>query len=483
MVSGQHPNGGSLTRSLVGVVSSAVEELKALGHWPLAHAHLSNTAKLLLLGPAIETCRRVFLWVMDRFRLKYCISARFMQGDPAFDWLNLFMASERVCRSGYFTVSAKSSSRKWGVNESNTAASAIASANADYVPVYDTPQLFRWNKYWVEILITLATRMYTLNMSALTELVEEARIRYLEVSKSYVTVFSTDAGSYGHVWSNVKQKPRRPLDTVILEDGMAESIVKDAMEFLQMEDYYVEAGIPHRRGYLLHGPPGVGKTSTIYAMAGELGLEIYSLSLASSHIDDSFLQRAMASIPKRSIVLIEDIDCAFRPRDEHASASGFPGFPPMMTPSSGVTLSGLLNMLDGVGSEEGKLFFATTNHIDRLDPALLRPGRIDRKIQYKLSTQRQAAALFQRFFPASRFASLPPGPSALTLGQLGEQFAAGVPDHTFSTAQLQGYLLTCKMQPLHAAQGIGAWVEEELEAMREERERKDSGAGAEGILL
>lgn len=69
MVSGQLPNGGSLTRSLVGVASSAVEELKALGHWPLAHAHLSNTAKLLLLGPAIEACRRVFLWVMDRFRL------------------------------------------------------------------------------------------------------------------------------------------------------------------------------------------------------------------------------------------------------------------------------------------------------------------------------------------------------------------------------------------------------------------------------
>lgn len=59
----------------------------------------------------------------------------------------------------------------------------------------------------------------------------------------------------------MKQKPRRPLDTVILEDGMAESIVKDALEFLEMEDYYVEAGIPHRRGYLLHGPPGVGKSA------------------------------------------------------------------------------------------------------------------------------------------------------------------------------------------------------------------------------
>lgn len=67
----------------------------------------------------------------------------------------------------------------------------------------------------------------------------------------------------------------------------------------------------------------------------------------------------MSSIPKRSIVLIEDIDCAFRPRDEHPSAMNYQGFPPMIPSSSGVTLSGLLNMLDGVGSEEGKLFFAT----------------------------------------------------------------------------------------------------------------------------
>ena len=61
----------------------------------------------------------------------------------------------------------------------------------------------------------------------------------------------------------MKQKPRRPRDTVILADGLAESILKDAVEFLEMEDYYVEAGIPHRRGYLLHGPPGVGKSMTI----------------------------------------------------------------------------------------------------------------------------------------------------------------------------------------------------------------------------
>jgi SpoVK/Ycf46/Vps4 family AAA+-type ATPase len=120
-------------------------------------------------------------------------------------------------------------------------------------------------------------------------------------------------------------------------------------------------------------------------------------------VDDAFLSRAASSIPKHSIFLLEDIDCAFSSRDDDdadlETAPSFSGAPPTARKSS-VTLSGLLNVIDGVGSEEGKLFFATTNYVDRLDPALLRPGRIDMKIPYHLASRAQAAALFTRFFPA-----------------------------------------------------------------------------------
>lgn len=104
------------------------------------------------------------------------------------------------------------------------------------------------------------------------------------------------------VWGSSKSKQRRPLSSIILQEGVIQSLVEDAREFIRSEDWYTKAGIPHRRGYLLHGPPGTGKSgycpfmnggisdmiyvfllgSTIYAVAGELGLEIYSLSLASS---------------------------------------------------------------------------------------------------------------------------------------------------------------------------------------------------------
>jgi hypothetical protein len=76
-------------------------------------------------------------------------------------------------------------------------------------------------------------------------------------------------------------------------------------------------------------------------------------------VDDAFLQRATATIPKRSIVLVEDIDCALPSREEDDDSDAGSPVRRDRPRQSGVTLSGLLNMIDGIGSEEGKLFFAT----------------------------------------------------------------------------------------------------------------------------
>jgi len=144
-----------------------------------------------------------------------------------------------------------------------------------------------------------------------------------------------------------------------------------------------------------------------------------------------------------------------------------------------VTLSGLLNVIDGVGSEEGKLFFATTNYVDRLDPALLRPGRIDMKIQYKFATKAQAEALFLCFFArgpskaGTASSTLPAEKQDLDIVNLASQFAAQVPEHEFSTAELQGFLLSCKRDPLRAAAGAAEWITRELDEQRAKRARED----------
>ncbi|KAJ7779739.1 P-loop containing nucleoside triphosphate hydrolase protein [Mycena metata] len=535
----------------------------------LSQAHLGSSIKLLILGSIIETGRRLFQWLIVRFRFQYSMTAQFDEGDPAYEWIVLFLPKEGVWRrSREFVVTATNSRRKSSVR---TWFDPTVKGNAEYVPTYQRPQLFRWRGHWLEIkrskeagaaeftpmgtlrpTTSIYLTIYTLDMNLLSELVEEARGRYIELNRPNVIIHLADSPHYGPgmIWTNTKHKVRRPLSSVILPEGVVDALVHDAQEFLTTENWYVEAGIPHRRGYLLYGPPGTGKTSTIHALAGALNLENFSLSLASSFVDDSFLQRAASSIPKHALFLIEDIDCAFVSRDDEDdldprgfsfSGGGRANFPAgrgfvkgNMSRGNGepvrslVTLSGLLNVIDGVGSEEGKLFFATVNHlfltftddaliqflqtnyIDRLDAALLRPGRIDRKVQYELSTVQQARALFIRFFPETRFpefaSSLPLGsqndqPSTKaemtvepkpaceknkTILVLADAFAEAIPQGEFSTAELQGYLQSHKTTPAEAAAGAGAWVEEiraerHASEEREEARRRKARARREGI--
>ncbi|KDR84641.1 hypothetical protein GALMADRAFT_23943, partial [Galerina marginata CBS 339.88] len=487
-------------------------------------SYVADSIRLFMLGTIIEVGRRLFGWAVERFNFfQYSITAQFAEGDAVYEWIILLLTEEQIwTHSRHFRVSAKSSIRQWSVdlttdNKTKDETDKLVERHTECVPTYEEPQLFLLKGYLAEVRRQggptgnskgaqgatgkLFLTLYTREMSALSAIVEDARQRYVKNSRGHVIVHTIDQAIYGpgSVWTNAKRKSRRPLNSIILQEGVINSLIEDAREFIRMEDWYVQVGIPHHRGYLLYGPPGTGKSSTIYAVAGELGLEIYSLSLAASSVDDSFLARAVASIPKQAIFLLEDIDCAFPAREEvdDEDVHGFgnmarPGGPGRRQGPS-VTLSGLLNVLDGVGSEEGKIFFATTNYIDRLDPALLRPGRIDKKIKYKLARKAQAAALFLRFYPEAyttllsehekpsdyekKSDPLTSAEKSSALRALSEKFAASIPDHEFSTAEIQGFLLGYKQQPELAVQSISAWIEQEsmerAERTKSEQEKKN----------
>jgi chaperone BCS1 len=147
----------------------------------------------------------------------------------------------------------------------------------------------------------------------------------------------------------------------------------------------MDKGVPYRRGYLLYGPPGTGKTSFVQAIAGAARLNLCYLNLSSGDLDDDQLNRLLSEAPERSIILLEDVDAMFVQRDQVQKQK--------------LSFSGFLNALDGVRSQEGQVLFMTTNHKERLDPALLRPGRADVHVKLDNASEKQIKALFSRFFP------------------------------------------------------------------------------------
>ncbi|XP_069792125.1 mitochondrial chaperone BCS1 isoform X2 [Narcine bancroftii] len=201
-------------------------------------------------------------------------------------------------------------------------------------------------------------------------------------------------------------------------------------------------GIPYRRGYLLYGPPGCGKSSFITALAGELEYGICLMSLSDRSLTDDRLNHLLSVAPQQSIILLEDVDAAFVSRDLAKEN------PTVYQGMGRLTFSGLLNALDGVASTEARLVFMTTNHLDRLDPALIRPGRIDCKQFVGYCSHWQLCQMFQRFYPEQ--------PAAVA-----ERFAdraLGLSDR-ISAAQVQGHFLLWKLEPLGAIENIQGLVE------------------------
>jgi chaperone BCS1 len=142
---------------------------------------------------------------------------------------------------------------------------------------------------------------------------------------------------------------------------------------------------------MLSGPPGTGKSSLVHALASHLGRTIYHLNL-SSIAGDGELQEAFAEAPRDGILLIEDID-VFKTTHQRSETGDNDAT------SGRVSLSGLLNVLDGVGTPDGRIFFLTSNHPDKLDKALLRPGRVDLHERLNGIGGDNVKEFFSKFYP------------------------------------------------------------------------------------
>ena len=418
---------------------------------------------------------------------------------------------------------------------------------------------------------------------------------------------SPDHGWYRHPWTKTSERPCRPMSTVILDPEQKALIRQDINEFLhpQSTKWYATRGIPYRRGYLFHGPPGTGKTSLSFALAGLFGLDIYIIPLMDLELSEAYLGRLFNALPRRCIVLLEDIDTAgvlSRDDDEegeeeelHAVSNNRRGKKsktnttaksskdetttngeskeltsevtkgesaatngatkgvvqdgdakvggegeqdhdaeptelqkltladlakvilsiakpdashtyhqragrifhrrknnqqqPALSAErmSNISLSGLLNVIDGVATHEGRILIMTTNHPEKLDAALIRAGRVDMQVKFTFATRQQIKHLFIRMYQldtdlsslrrpsfssedkysATAKAAFVGDWSTTTLSEsqldaIAQQFAEELPEETFAPSDVQGYLLMHKKNPRDAVEQVGAWRDKKL---------------------
>jgi chaperone BCS1 len=408
--------------------------------------------------------------------------------------------------------------------------------------------------------------------------------------------------------------------------------------------WYASRGIPYRRGYLFTGPPGTGKTSLSFSLAGIFGLDIHIINIMDPTMTESLLSRLFNNLPKRCIVLFEDIDAAgikkrhdesdsdsdteaecddedtvktkarrsksrgrsvvkgqvtngedksaipngdavelhvdggatqdidapanisqtktlittngkSRSRESHKGTSNAPhatfrspspspkrrDHSPFTVdslaraliaasrrarstspspapaprkrrrsrsrktkassdadnePTSKISLSGLLNVIDGVATHEGRILIMTTNHPEKLDPALIRAGRVDMQISFSCATASQIKSLFLRMYAGDsiptvtsrallvktdavkdteRTAVFADAETPLTKNELeilSTRFATELPEGRFAPSDVQGYLLLYRKKPREAVDKVGVWMDTKLVEMTEKEKKK-----------
>jgi len=307
----------------------------------------------------------------------------------------------------------------------------------------------------------------------LKELLNDCRAEYLKLNQNKTLIYEHRNGS----WKKMKTRNIRPISTVVMNETEKTGLLEDIKTFLTDQAWYSACGIPYRRGYLLYGPPGTGKSSLSLSIAGFFNLDIYIANLSS--VDGNDLSDLLADMPPRCVLLLEDVDAVDMTESRQpatGTAGQAEGNASRKTKSRGkLSLSELLNALDGVSSHEGRVLFMTTNHVERLDAALIRPGRADKKLELTFADENMAASLFRMVFKPweTDVTGEERTEDDRSVEQFASEFAGKLQEWEFSPAEIQSFLLEHRGAPRKAVKNVDAWMTKtrEEKAKRVDRAR------------
>lgn len=228
-----------------------------------------------------------------------------------------------------------------------------------------------------QVLFAVNITMLGRKRQVLSQLVDEFIYRPPE-SKLGIYVFRNGA----EYWSRVADVPHRPLSTVIQPKKLKNSILSIVDEFKKSKDWYVRRGLPYKKTFLLHGAPGTGKTSLIKALASHYGMNLCVINIMA--MTDSNFATALQNAPKNAFIVIEDFDSAKathsrkpKPVKNKKTKGSSSGNVKLEVDSDRLSLTAILNALDGLVAIDDKIIFMTTNVLTQLDDAIVRKGRID----------------------------------------------------------------------------------------------------------
>ncbi len=227
--------------------------------------------------------------------------------------------------------------------------------------------------------------MFGRNKAVLASLVDEFSYKY---DDSKLCIYR-----YDKEWDRLSDFPKRALETVIIDAELKNEVVRIITEFKADREWYVTRGLPYKKTFIFHGVTGTGKTSLIKAIANHFDMGICFISISA--MTDRNFQAAITTAPSKNIVVIEDFDSASATRSRELKQAS-DGMGEML---SMLSLSSILNTLDGVVTLDDKLIFLSTNVLDTLDSALTRSGRVDHIFEIKALRHKEVCEYIDLMFP------------------------------------------------------------------------------------